>query len=65
MTESPENINQVLIKHFLASVDSFKKSAKVKTTAKKITRNKKTSSKKPIKKSGQRKGRKVRQQVAN
>jgi hypothetical protein len=42
----------------IATIDSSKKSTRVKTTAKKTARNKKTSSKKPITKSGQKKARK-------
>jgi len=42
----------------IATIDSSRKTTKIKTSAKKITRNKKTSSKKPIKKIGQKKGRK-------
>jgi hypothetical protein len=42
----------------IATIDSSKKSTRVKTTAKLTTRNKKTPSKKPITKSGQKKDRK-------
>ena len=42
----------------IATIDSSRKSTRVKTTAKKTTLKKKASSKKQIKKSGQKKGRK-------
>ena len=42
----------------IATIDSSRKTTKIKTTGKKPTHKKKTSSKKPIKKIGQKKGRK-------